>query len=75
MKLHELKKNEGATFARKRVGRGSGSGLVKDKRVKNQEVVHQLIQYSKVDKLHYLEDYILEVFQIQNLKLDMQQLI
>ena len=29
MKLHELKKNEGATFARKRVGRGSGSGLGK----------------------------------------------
>ena len=29
MKLHELKKNEGATFARKRVGRGPGSGLGK----------------------------------------------
>ena len=30
MKLHELlKKNEGATFARKRVGRGAGSGLGK----------------------------------------------
>ena len=29
MKLHELKKNEGATFARKIVGRGSGSGLGK----------------------------------------------
>ncbi|MEG1494875.1 MAG: 50S ribosomal protein L15 [Bacilli bacterium] len=29
MKLHELKKNEGATFAKKRVGRGSGSGLGK----------------------------------------------
>ncbi len=29
MKLHELKKNEGATFAKKRVGRGPGSGLGK----------------------------------------------
>jgi large subunit ribosomal protein L15 len=29
MKLHELKKNEGATFSKKRVGRGSGSGLGK----------------------------------------------
>ena len=29
MKLHELKKNEGATFKVKRVGRGSGSGLGK----------------------------------------------
>lgn len=29
MELHELKKNEGATFARKRVGRGTGSGLGK----------------------------------------------
>ena len=29
MKLHELKKNEGATFARKRVGHGPGSGLGK----------------------------------------------
>lgn len=29
MKLHELKKNEGATFAKKRLGRGAGSGLGK----------------------------------------------
>ena len=29
MKLNELKKNEGATFAKKRVGRGPGSGLGK----------------------------------------------
>lgn len=29
MKLHELKKNIGATHAKKRVGRGSGSGLGK----------------------------------------------
>ena len=29
MKLHELKKNEGATFRKKIVGRGSGSGLGK----------------------------------------------
>lgn len=29
MKLHELKRNEGATFAKKRVGRGPGSGLGK----------------------------------------------
>lgn len=29
MKLHELKKNEGATFEKKRVGRGPGSGLGK----------------------------------------------
>lgn len=29
MKLHELKKNEGAIFARKRVGHGPGSGLGK----------------------------------------------
>ncbi len=29
MKLHELKKNEGATFKAKRLGRGSGSGLGK----------------------------------------------
>ena len=29
MKLHELEKNIGATHARKRVGRGSGSGLGK----------------------------------------------
>ena len=29
MKLHELKKNEGATTSRKRVGRGAGSGLGK----------------------------------------------
>ncbi len=29
MKLHELKPNEGATFSRKRVGRGPGSGLGK----------------------------------------------
>ena len=27
MKLNELKKNEGATFSKKRVGRGPGSGL------------------------------------------------
>ena len=29
MELHELKKNENATFSRKRVGRGAGSGLGK----------------------------------------------
>ena len=29
MKLHELKKNEGATFRKKVVGRGSGTGLGK----------------------------------------------
>ena len=29
MKLNELKKNEGATFSKKRVGRGPGSGLGK----------------------------------------------
>lgn len=29
MKLHELKKNENATFTRKRVGHGPGSGLGK----------------------------------------------
>ncbi len=29
MKLHELKKNEGATFRKKIVGRGSGTGLGK----------------------------------------------
>ena len=29
MKLHELEKNIGATHAKKRVGRGSGSGLGK----------------------------------------------
>ena len=29
MELHELKKNEGATASRKRVGRGPGSGLGK----------------------------------------------
>ncbi len=29
MELHELKKNEGATFSKKRVGRGPGSGLGK----------------------------------------------
>lgn len=29
MKLHELNKNEGATFSRKRVGHGPGSGLGK----------------------------------------------
>lgn len=29
MELHELKKNEGATSTRKRVGRGTGSGLGK----------------------------------------------
>ena len=29
MKLHELEKNSGATHAKKRVGRGSGSGLGK----------------------------------------------
>ena len=29
MKLNELKKNEGATFEKKRVGRGPGSGLGK----------------------------------------------
>lgn len=29
MELYELKKNEGATFSRKRVGRGTGSGLGK----------------------------------------------
>ncbi len=29
MKLHELKKNEGSTTSRKRVGRGAGSGLGK----------------------------------------------
>ena len=29
MKLHELKKNEGATFRKKIVGRGTGSGLGK----------------------------------------------
>lgn len=29
MKLHELKKNEGATFRKKLVGRGPGSGLGK----------------------------------------------
>lgn len=29
MKLHELTKNEGATTSRKRVGRGTGSGLGK----------------------------------------------
>lgn len=31
MKLHELVANEGATQAKKRVGRGSGSGLGKNK--------------------------------------------
>ena len=29
MELHELKKNEGATFSKRRVGRGPGSGLGK----------------------------------------------
>jgi len=29
MKLHELEKNIGATHSKKRVGRGSGSGLGK----------------------------------------------
>ena len=79
MKLHELKKNEGATFARKRVGHGPGSDLekllekvIKDKKL---EVEHQLIQYSKVDKLHFTEDYIKEDLLMHNLKLDMQQLM
>ena len=31
MKLHELEKNIGATHAKKRVGRGPGSGLGKNK--------------------------------------------
>ena len=43
MKLHELEKNLGATSARKRVGRGAGSGLGKQvekvKKVKILEVV------------------------------------
>ena len=29
MKLHELRPAEGSTFARKRVGRGTGSGMGK----------------------------------------------
>lgn len=78
MKLHELKKNEGATFARKRVGHGPGSGLGKTsgKGHKGQklEVEHQLIRYSKVDNLHFTEDYTKEDLQMLNSKLDMLQL-
>ena len=76
MKLHELKKNEGATFARKRVGRGPGSGLGKTsgrgEKDKMQEAVAVLDQSSKVDNYHYIVAYQKEVLVTQSLKLFMQ---
>ena len=41
---------------------------------KKLEVEHQLIQYSKVDNLHFTEDYTKEDLQMLNSKLDMLQL-
>ena len=67
MKLHELKKNEGATFRKKIVGRGRGSGLGK-----TLVVVEEFHQYSKVDNYHYIEDFQKEDLVIMILKQYMQ---
>lgn len=79
MKLHELEKNIGATHSKKRVGRGSGSGLGKtsgkDKKVKRLVVVVASTQYSKVDNYHYIVVFQKEVSQMpyskQNILLSM----
>ena len=76
MKLHELEKNIGATHSKKRVGRGSGSGLGKTsgKGQKGQKVVAST-QYSKADNYHYIVVFQKEVSQMpyskQNILLSM----
>ena len=63
MKLHELVANEGATQAKKRVGRGSGSGLGKTsgKGQKGQKARSNLVvekeQPSKEDNYLYIDAY------------------
>ena len=79
MKLHELEKNIGATHAKKRVGRGPGSGhgktsgkVKKDKK----HVVEQVsTQYLKVDSYHYIEESLKEDLQMPNSKQFMELLI
>lgn len=67
MKLHELQYTEGARKARKRVGRGTSSGNVKQqvevKKVKELDLVEVKNQDSKVDKLHYSCVYLKEDLQ------------
>lgn len=67
MKLHELQYTEGARKARKRVGRGTSSGMVKQqvevKKVKELDLVEVKNQDSKVDKLHYSCVYLKEDLQ------------
>ena len=76
MKLQEIEKNIGATHSKKRVGRGSGSGLGKtsgkDIRDKRLVVVEVLTQYSKVDNYHYIVVFQKEVSQMHYLKLNTQ---
>ena len=72
MKLENLPKSK-ETKVSKRVGRGPGSGMGKTatrgETVKNQEVVHQFLHGSKVDKLHFIEesqseDLIIKILQL-----------
>ena len=69
MKLENLPKSK-ETKPTKRVGRGPGSGMVK-----RQEVVQQFLLGSKVDKLHFIEEFLSEGSIIRILQLDMLQLI
>ena len=72
MKLHELVANEGATQAKKRVGRGSGSGLGKTsgkgQKVKKHVVVVEKEQPSKEDNYLYIDAYQNVDFQTVSLK-------
>ena len=79
MKLHELEKNIGATHSKKRVGRGSGSGLGKTsgKGQKGQKARSggSINPVFEVDNYHYIVVFQKEVSQMpyskQNILLSM----
>ena len=76
MKLHTMKPAEGATFTRKRVGRGPGSGLGKTsgkgQKVKKQEAVKEKSrQRSREDNSHFIDVYQKEVSLTLNSKQNM----
>ena len=73
MKLENLSKSP-ETKARKRVGRGPGSGMGKTA-TRGLEVVLVSPLGSRVDKLHYTEEFLKEDSIMQDSELNMQQLI
>ena len=79
MKLHTVKPNPYATKAKKRVGRGPGSGTGKTagrgENGQNSRSGGGVRVASKVVKLLYLEDYLKEVSLMLNLRKYMQLLI